>query len=228
MSDNTTPHPARSYDQNIQITIPYYNRIQEEILEFIDTLEEKPVTWLDTGCGTGTLVFHALKRFPETDFTLVDPSAEMLVQVRAKCSGSRVRILNPCCTELLDTGDQYDLITAIQCHHYLDNATRKLAVERCFSLLKPGGVFITSENIRPSSRDGVSIGLRYWGRFMEKSGKTREEITAHMLRFDTEYHPLTIAEHHELYHTVGFPVVELLWYSYLQGVFYAMKPGLSG
>jgi tRNA (cmo5U34)-methyltransferase len=149
----------------------------------------------------------------------------MLIQARKKLPDGRVRILDPCSTENLASEGGYDLITAIQCHHYLDIPTRKQAVERCFSLLKPGGCYITSENIRPLSRAGESIGLRYWGRFQEKAGKSHEEVRAHLARFDTEYHPVTIPEHLEIYRSAGFAVVEILWYSYMQGVFYAIKPG---
>jgi hypothetical protein len=49
--DNTTPHPAGRYDQNITITIPCYHAILEEIMAFVESFEEKPASWLDTGCG---------------------------------------------------------------------------------------------------------------------------------------------------------------------------------
>jgi tRNA (cmo5U34)-methyltransferase len=223
-TDNTTPHLASHYDQNITFTIPYYHTIQEEILAFIESIEDKPGSWLDTGCGTGTLVSHALNRFPETIFTVADPSEEMLLQAGKKLSDERVRILDRCRTENLESETRYDIITAIQCHHYLDIPTRKQAVDRCFTLLKPGGYYITSENIRPLSREGGKISLRYWGKFQEKAGKTYEEVKAHLARFDTEYHPLTIPEHFALYRSAGFKIVEILWYSYMQGIFYAIKP----
>ncbi|MDD1729623.1 MAG: class I SAM-dependent methyltransferase [Methanospirillum sp.] len=223
--DNATSHPASLYDQNITITIPYYQEILEEILAFVESIEAKPASWLDTGCGTGTLVSRALSRFPDTVFTIADPLAEMLKQAEMKLSDLRVSILGQCSTENLESGTGYDIITAIQCHHYLDIPTRKQAVERCFSLLKPGGYYITSENIRPLSRAGESIGLRYWGRFQERAGKNHEEVKTHLARFDREYHPITITEHLDLYRSAGFETVEILWYSYMQGLFYAIKPG---
>ena len=222
--DNTTSHPASRYDQNITSTIPYYQVILEEILAFVESWEEKPVSWLDTGCGTGTPVSLALNRFPQTSFTIADPSEEMLLQARRKLSDDRVRILDRCSTQNLVSETRYDIITAIQCHHYLDIPTRKRAVERCFSLLKPGGVYITSENIRPLTSEGESFGFRYWGRFQEKAGKSHEEVRAHLARFDTEYFPISIPGHLDLYRSAGFTVVEILWCSYMQAVFYAIKP----
>lgn len=223
--DNTSSHPASLYDKNITSTIPYYQEIQEEIVAFIDSFDMKPVSWLDTGCGTGTLVSRALCRFPDTTFTIADQSAEMLKQAEIKLSHDRVRILGQCNTEDLETGTRYDVITAIQCHHYLDLETRKMAVEKCFSLLKPGGLYITSENIRPLSRAGEYNGLRYWGKFQERAGKNCEEVKAHLARFDKEYHPITVPEHLDLYRAAGFETVDILWYSYMQCAFYAIKPG---
>ncbi len=224
--DNTTSHPASLYDLNISLTIPYYQEILEEIIAFVESLEEKPGSWLDTGCGTGTLVSRALNRFPDTTFIIADPSSEMLKQADKKLSDVRVKILDPCSSENLESENRYDIITAIQCHHYLDISTRKQAVERCFSLLKPGGYYITSENIRSFSKAGESIGLRYWGNYQERAGKDSEEVKAHLARFDKEYHPITITQHLDLYRSAGFETIEVLWCSYMQSVIYAIKPGI--
>ena len=137
-TDNTTSHPASLYDKNITSTIPYYQEIQEEILAFVESIDMKPVSWLDTGCGTGTLVSRALGRFLDTTFTIADPSAEMLKQAEIKLSHDRIRLLGQCKTEDLETGTRYDIITAIQCHHYLDIETRILAVKKMFFTFKTG------------------------------------------------------------------------------------------
>ena len=220
--DNATPHSAIAYDAGVRRTIPYYDVIHGEVLSFIEALPERPRTWLDTGCGTGALVERALPRFPDTRFVVADPSPAMLTVARERLTEPRVTVLPPCGTNDLPA-DCFDVVTAIQCHHYLDRSGRQAAVGVCFDRLRPGGVFVTSENVRPLSRTGLDLGLRHWARFQERAGKSSAEVAAQLARFDREYFPITLEEHLLLYREAGFVAVEVLWYSYLQAAFYAVK-----
>ncbi|HOT94368.1 MAG TPA: class I SAM-dependent methyltransferase [Methanoregulaceae archaeon] len=224
MPDNLTSHPASRYDAEVRRTIPYYDAIHDECLALAGSLDRPPRAWLDTGCGTGSLVARAQRLFPATRFVVADPSPAMLAGAAARLDPARVTILEPCPTRSLPRElGPFDLVTAIQCHHYLDAEGRREAVATCFDLLGPGGVFITSENIRPLTSRGLSIGLRYWARFQERAGRPPSAIAAHLERFDREYHPLTVPEHLALLRDAGFVAVELLWASYLQAAFYAVR-----
>lgn len=77
-SNNLTSHLSKDYDSQIENTIPYYSCFHEEAINLVKSMDIKPNIWLDTGCGTGTLVEKALQKFPGTVFILVDPSSEML------------------------------------------------------------------------------------------------------------------------------------------------------
>ena len=69
-SDNSTPHPAIIYDTHVRKTIPYYDAFQQQTINLIKAMKLQPKTWLDTGCGTGTLVQKAIADFPDTKFVL--------------------------------------------------------------------------------------------------------------------------------------------------------------
>ncbi len=172
------------------------------------------------------MVKIAIGLLPNTRFILTDPSEKMLDQARKKLMGEeRVQILKPTSTQELKgvMTERPDTITAIQCHHYLSKADRKTAVEVCFDLLQPGGIFATFENIRPFTARGIQIGKRNWGRFQSEMGKSGAEVDAHLARFDHEYFPITVEEHLELLRGVGFSIVELFWYSYMQAGLYCIK-----
>ena len=77
MGDNTTPHSASSYDAQILNTIPYYDFFHHETIKLITAAQVKPRFWLDTGCGTGTLVQKAASSFKDTIFIMTDPSPEI-------------------------------------------------------------------------------------------------------------------------------------------------------
>ena len=54
------------YDSHINVTIPYYHTFNTEIINLVRAAGPEPALWLDTGCGTGTLVGEALQAFDRT------------------------------------------------------------------------------------------------------------------------------------------------------------------
>jgi tRNA (cmo5U34)-methyltransferase len=223
-SDNATPHHASEYDKNIRKNIPYYDSLHEAVICLVSAYEVNPVLWIDTGCGTGTFVERAYDLFPKTKFILADPSPAMLKIAAEKLSGrERVTILEPVDTGNLIANDEAVVITAIQSLHYQKSDERAASIRNCHRLLKPGGVFISFENIRPLTKLGIAIGKETWKQYEMRAGKSPEEAQKHLDRFDVEYHPLTIEEHLELLRGCNFSTVEVLWYSYMQAGFYAVK-----
>ncbi|MGA2162531.1 MAG: class I SAM-dependent methyltransferase [Methanoregula sp.] len=223
--DNATPHNSDTYDRQIRLTIPHYEDIHAEILNFVKVQCPCPGTWLDTGCGTGSFIKKAQVLFPDTEFFIADPSEGMLLEASHNLTGCPYHLIGRCGTADLPgfTKRRFDVITAIQCHHYLAEEERNEAVRACFSLLNDRGFFVTSENIRPFSDEGIARSLSYWGEFQRQAGRTKAEIRDHLDRFDHEYFPITITGHLQCYHEAGFSVAEILWLSCLQGVFWCRK-----
>jgi len=225
---NATPHLPEDFDARIYDVLPYYSCFHQETINFVKSLPSSPRIWMDTGCGTGFLVNKAIKEFPATKFLLLDPSEGMLNQARKKlspCPADRLEFLNASPTQDFsqELEEQSDVITAIQCHHYLTREGRAKATGVCYNLLKEGGIYITFENIRPLTEEGITIGKRYWRNFQEVHGRSEEEIEEHLKRFDTEYFPITVEEHLKLLRETGFRTVELFWYSCMQAGFYCIK-----
>jgi tRNA (cmo5U34)-methyltransferase len=223
--DNTTAHCSDTYDRQVRTTIPRYDDMHTEILNFVKVVHPHPERWLDTGCGTGTFIKNAQEQFPDTEFFIADPSEGMLVQAAQTLNGCRYSLIGRCgTTDLPDiTRGRFDVITALQCHHYLSREGRHNAVRACHSLLEDDGIFITSENIRPFSGEGITRALECWGAFQRCAGRNEGEVRDHLARFDHEYFPITVTEHMKCFHDAGFPVAEILWLSYMQGVFWCRK-----
>lgn len=115
------------------------------------------------------------------------------------------------------------LPTAIQCHHYLSQAERKIAVKKCFNVLKESGIFFTFENICYKNNNADLIAVKHWQNYMLSNGKTPHEVKKNSERRGTEVFPITIDEHIELLENSDFKCVELLWLSYMQAGFIAIK-----
>ena len=223
MTDNKSAFAVNQYDENVRKVIPHYDEIYEQIFSVITTYcGDKPLAVLDTGCGTGNFGVMALNRLNLTELVLCDPSEKMLADAKKKLAnqGCEYHCIG---SEKLEFSNRFDIVTAIQSHHYFDRATREAAVKNCFNALKPGGIFICFENTAPFTECGKDLLLKRIEAFGLAAGRTPEEVRSHSARYNTEYFPITIKEHLELLDKTGFAACELFWHSYMQSGFYAIK-----
>ena len=153
---------------------------------------------------------------------LCDPSEKMLSDTKKKL------INDPCefiCigSEDLTFENRFDVVTAIQSHHYFDKAAREHAVKNCFNALKNGGIFIYFENTAPFSTPGKEILLNRLESYELEAGRNPQDIKAHSARYGKEFFPITIKDHLELLEKTGFAFFELFRHTYMQSGFYAIK-----
>jgi tRNA (cmo5U34)-methyltransferase len=223
--DNKTSQSSQQYDANISKTIPYYQSFHHETINLIKSSIPKVKSWMDTGCGTGTLILRAIQEFGKLKFAAADPSEGMLQITREKLSelsGLEITYIlagseELCCQE------RFDVVTAIMAHHYLDSEGRIKATRNCFRILNEGGIYVTFETIRPNTEEGKEIGLERWRNAQLANGKTPQSVDQHLQRYGTELLPITIESHLDLLRKVGFRTVELLWASGMQAGFYGIK-----
>ncbi|MCP4750933.1 MAG: class I SAM-dependent methyltransferase [Proteobacteria bacterium] len=226
--DNTTPHKAGEFDEKVRKTLPFYDCFYSETIDFVSIAKPDVKVWLDTGCGTGSFVLQALQRFPTTRFLLADPSEGMLAQAKENLSEipvSQLGWLGSVGSEAIDLAgpEKPEVLTAIQCHHYLDREKRIQATQNCYDLLADGGIYLTFENSRPNTEEGVKYGLERWGAYQLSQGRDEATVEDHIKRFNKAYFPITLDEHLDLLKRCGFRTVELLWFSHMQSGYYAIK-----
>lgn len=213
---------AAEYDAKNRQTLPYYEEFYEQVVSILESAGKQSVSWLDIGCGSGKMYEAARKRISIQEFVFTDLSEEMLVVARHRFRSKENRFEQMNVLELEDV-NKYDVVTAMQVHHYLSREDRALAVKRCRQALKNGGMFFTFENIAPHTENGRHIFLNRWKRYQIRNGKCREEAESHIKRYGTQYFPITIEEHFELLKTSGFQTVELIWMSGMQAGFMGIK-----
>ncbi len=227
MNDNATPFNATLYEAGIKATVPYYEQFYSETIDFILHTKPKPAKWLDTGCGTGSLISDALKIFETTQFILADPSLEMLNKAKHNLNDAtdRVTFIEPVGTENIYLPDilNIEVITAIQSHHYFNKLERQQATENGFNLLSKNGLYITFENFYPNSDVGKDISLARWKSFQLSQGRDEDSVKKHIGRFNQAYFPIRIDEHLALLRECGFRIAEIFWLSHMQVGIYAIK-----
>lgn len=221
-NDNTTPMSAGTYDKEINNTIPYYSEFYDQTLDVIEQCDYEELHWLDLGCGTGSLEKLALQRFTNAQFVLVDPSEKMLEKAKEKLQDQNIQYM--CGNSVsIDFDSSFDVVTAIQSHHYMHEDERKKATENVYKALKKGGIYISFENVVPEDTDIKEMELLRWGRYQQRHGKTQAEAKAHNARCGVNYFPLTVSEHMQLLKQTGFRYVHVFWYSYMQMGIYGVK-----
>jgi len=230
MIDNSSAHSSSDYDAEIAATLPYLDLFYQATIDVVRAISETtgdnrpPRRWLDTGCGTGAFCAEAMRKFPNTEFTLADPSVAMLEIAKGKAGTSDHVSFELSGTAGLGFLDGYfDVISAIQCHHYLDQAGRAQATANCFRMLRVGGIYVEFENILPLTQRGQDIGLQMWKTYQIEHGKAPAQAADHIGRFNTGYFPISIPDHLALLEDTGFTVTEILWASFMQAGFYAIK-----
>lgn len=223
MNNNVLAFASDEYDKKIRQTLPFYEEFYNQITGLIKTVYDKPVSWLDIGCGTGKMGQAAL----ESGITLsrgvfCDISQEMLDIAKGRFVGTEFEF-HISDARKMSYKEQFDVVTAVQVLHYLHEDDRKTAMERCYDALKENGSFISFENISPFSEIGRNVYLDKWKRYQEANGKSPEESSRHIARYGKDYFPINIEEHLKLMRSCGFQAVEVLWFSNMQAGFWGMK-----
>jgi tRNA (cmo5U34)-methyltransferase len=225
MADNATPHAAADYEVEVARTIPFHAELLQQAAAVAVAAVPRPKRWLDTGCGPGRLVALARPLAPDTAFFLADPSAQMLDLARMHNPEVPADHFFAAPSDALPDVEPFDVITAVQCHHYYrDSAAKEHALRRCRALLAPGSALVTFENVRAESDAGHELQRGRWATWMRAQGRDDAWVDAHLAREGTKYFPLRVSEHVALLARVGFDPVELIWRAFGQAGFLALVP----
>jgi tRNA (cmo5U34)-methyltransferase len=222
--DNASAHQAADYGVEVQKTIPFHQDILETAIDVALGVHPVPRRWLDTGCGPGALGARVLELVPTVELVLADPSAAMLALARERLASlPPERFLSVRSQELpLDRG-RFDVVTAVQCHHYGDMEARVNAITRCHEMLAPGGVLVVFENVRAESEVGQSLQRARWAAWQRARGRDEATVAKHMAREGTQFFPIRVSQHLAVFAHVGFTTVELVWRAHGQAGFLAIR-----
>ncbi len=222
-NDNASPMASGDYDRQIANSMPYYREFLEQILDILQQRGLGEGAWLDLGCGTGTLAALAHERFPQVRFVLADPSESMLKLAQGKLKGLGAEFLCAGSEELPAFPGRFQVATAVQCHHYLRPEERERVVERVFTSLSEGGIFLFFENIVPEDGSLMEFEMRRWARYRVEHGFPADAVEEFLARCGVNYFPISIPDHLALLRRKGFRHMRVFWQSYLQAGIYAIK-----
>jgi len=222
MNDNISAFNTMEYNTKIKQTLPYYDEFYKQVIELVKTFHSGAVRWLDVGCGTGKMGSVAFENVALEKFVFSDCSEKMIKIVKERFDFENTEFV-VCDAKELDYVNEFDIITAIQVNHYMNETSRKAALMKYYAALKNNGLFISFENFAPFTDLGKSIYLERWKRYQLEQGKSLEECNKHIERYGKEYFPISLSENIELMKNCGFKIVEILWLSNMQVGIWGIK-----
>ncbi|MDJ1167657.1 class I SAM-dependent methyltransferase (plasmid) [Burkholderia gladioli pv. gladioli] len=194
---------------------------------------------LELGCGAGRLMERVLAAFPEAEVGAVDKSAAMLDAARARCRihGDRARFVQADFedTSIFGSGDRYDGVFSVLAIHHLTDDAKCALFKRIYGALKPGGVFVYCDMLKPTSTTGWKIAAQEWPREVEAQGRRHgaEDALPMFETLNWNYYadpqgdpsdrPSSLADVMRWSSEAGFSVCDLHWFIAGHGMISAWK-----
>lgn len=199
-----------------------------------------PACLVELCCGAGDLLRLLLERLPEARALALDGSPAMLAKTRETCAAQADRLelrkFDLAAHDWRELQPAPDAVCSSLAVHHLDGEGKRRLFSDLHAALRPGGIVVLADLIRPDSDAGWRIAAEDWDRAVaERSvriyGDDRAERRFAELRWNyfwwpddnTIDHPSTVAEHVAWLAEAGFAAIELHWLQAGHAIFSARK-----
>jgi tRNA (cmo5U34)-methyltransferase len=192
-------------------------------------------------CGNGDLARLILSRLPEVRVRAFDGSPRMLGRTRQTCVAFADRLdLEPfdlAATAWRALQPAPDAIFSSLAVHHLDGGHKRQLFRDLFAALRPGGLLVLADLVRPPSQAGWQIAAEDWDRAVaarsralygdDRALRKFEELRWNYFRWPDDNgidHPSSIAEHFTWLAAAGFEEVDLHWMLAGHAIMSARRP----
>jgi tRNA (cmo5U34)-methyltransferase len=225
-------HLEPEYDTQIRRGCPPYDEFLEALLDSACLNESQPLHILELGCGTGNVTRHIAKRFANSQITVLDLSAEMLLATQRKLQpfGNKITaiqtdFLSPDLPNHPEFQPPFDgVFSALAIHHLLDEDKKSL-YQRIVQWLKPGAPFWCADQCLAVPEDtSYKKQRQQWRDWCTQEGASGAELALWEEHAHTEDHYSPIYWHLQALSEAGFETVDCTWRKLFWTVFGGRKP----
>lgn len=175
-----------NYTNDMIRCVPHYLKLTSA---FTDGLTKgfAPRNILDLGCGNGNVTSQLLQLFPESNYTLLDASPEMINLCKNLFKGYSIEYITSYFKGYTFKEDYYDLITAGFSLHHCNSEEKKTLFQSIYRSLKKEGLFGCSDLMMNKNRPEHSKLLKQWKDFVARSFPDDEKwkwLMEHYEEFD--------------------------------------------
>lgn len=212
---------AKKYDGQRRQLIPCFDDFYRLPIEALDFEGNAPRV-LDIGSGTGLFAAFLLEKYPDARLTLIDLAEGMLAVARERFSENpNVEYIAADYTAHA-FAESYDIIISALSIHHLAAKEKEALYQKCFGLLKPGGVFVNADQVLSPYPQTEELMTRLWRREVEASGIGAEEL-ARAYERQAYDDPSTLDDQLSWLREAGFAAADCLYKYYAFAVLYARK-----
>jgi tRNA (cmo5U34)-methyltransferase len=171
----------------------------------------RPETVLDLGCGTGVLTEAMAKRWPEAEITAVDKQGRMLATTSDRVGRANLRLLQDDFLEMDWPASYYDVVMTRLTLHHLDDFDKQRVLNKIYTALQPGGVFVWAEQVSGVSPRLARYDWELCQKLSRENGLEEERIEALYAHVHAQDRPATQRELLKWMEMAGFKHVDAVW-----------------
>ncbi|WP_295402497.1 class I SAM-dependent methyltransferase [uncultured Thiocystis sp.] len=173
---------ANTYDQARRQRVPGFDAFSGSAVACLRFQPRDSFRVLDLGAGTGLLSWLISERFTQARFTLLDLSEAMLAQARARFASAPERFTFVAADYSESLAGQYDVVVSALSIHHLTDACKQTLLQRVYSLLPIGGLFIHADQVLGATPDIEKGYHDTWMEEVRRAGISEVDLTAALKR----------------------------------------------
>lgn len=169
---------ATGYDRDRPKLVPCFDRFYGAAMRMIPFLSDASIRVLDPGSGTGLFAAMVAEAYPNAALHLTDISEAMLNVARQRFAGNSQASF--AVQEHLDLIEEFsfDLVISALSIHHLEYEGKRELFRKIFRALRPGGMFINSDQALGPTPEEEAAYERQWLADIAANGATAEAIEA--------------------------------------------------
>ncbi len=214
---------AKVYDEIIIRIIPFYREMVEALISSIPFNENDKIHVLDLGCGTGTISKEIKLKFPDSIFTIVDISLNMLNIANNKIKSGNITIKNEDFYKFKFTRKYDVIISSLALHHLITDDDKKAFYKKIYDNLNVNGLFFNADAVLGSSGFLQNKYMKKWIEYMNRNCSMDEITGKWLVNYEKEDRPSKLSDQIKWLENIGFKNVDIIWKYYNFAVYGGYK-----
>lgn len=202
---------SKDYDKYRKQAIPLMDEYYNTVVELTENFTNPKI--LDLGAGTGILTNLLYKIHPDSEFTLLDFSDEMLKIAKNKFSSHANFKYTKANYLTHDFMEKYDIVVSSLSIHHLEDYQKKVLYSKVYDILNNGGIFINADEVLGSTQKIEQIYKNKENSHLQSQAmpKKEKDILLERRKLDK---PATMLDNIKWFEEIGYKNVDVFFKYY--------------
>jgi tRNA (cmo5U34)-methyltransferase len=156
---------SRNYTKDMIGLVPFYLKLLESFGTLIpENFQPKKI--LDLGCGNGNVTNQLVKLYPDSEYTLLDASEQMIDLCEKRFPNNKIEFVNSYFAEYDFPESNFDWVVAGFSIHHCKRDEKSELIKNIGKTLRAGGLFSCSDLMIETSSSDHDLLLQKWKAFV--------------------------------------------------------------